>query len=579
VCGLSAQDAAAPPAASAGITETARTERRVELCVPSDRHPVPGAYKVDVYLPPDYSTEREAYRVLYVFDGSNIAAEHDTLLQENLIHPAIIVSIHNKNQPSRFYDLTPTCVATYRQQSGGLPVMGEMIVGELKPYIDSHFRTHPEPAYTGVVGHSLAGLAALWLGYHRQDVFGMAVCMEPSLWWDEKVLLKRLQKDGSPRTDTRFWIMAAELGIPGMCVDAKRAAHALVQRGWREGEDVAFLQVHNAGHGWAACQTQLRDALHFMLRKAAPRLTGAKLTNRHGPQNVAIRLRESGENAHAYLDLQFEGGVRATAIAPVLGVADPKVAVIPDPVVAQLLPVGPGWTNVSTSYRGFDASLAVEGFRLEGYERLGLTPVSNPVVVDGDLEEWGTLPFENGDGDVRSSGFHFAVTYDAESVYIGVRLKDETLIAKPAFSDPLNQDGLEILLDARPDPIRSLGRGDERFSDYLIVQIAPGETAEGMRLRRMVGGHSVLPDGLRAACVRTPDGYAAEVAIPASTLDRAQGEPWKEFRLNVCQFDTAAPDQPVRRITWQPAWESAGHVVASGTFSRVVETAAQPPAK
>ncbi|MGB7758420.1 MAG: hypothetical protein WBL61_01250, partial [Bryobacteraceae bacterium] len=34
---------------------------------------------------------------------------------------------------------------------------------------------------------------------------------------------------------------------------------------------------------------------------------------------------------------------------------------------------------------------------------------------------------------------------------------------------------------------------------------------------------------------------AAEVAIPAGVLDRAQGSPWREPRLNLCRYDHTAP--------------------------------------
>ena len=552
----------------APVTEVRRSDRHVELSIRSDGHPVAGPYQVDVYLPPDYAAGREACRVLYVFDGSDLSREHDALWREGLIHPAIFVSIQNKNPQSRFYDLTPGALASSRPSAGGLETFGKLITGRLKPYVDAHFRALPGPAYTGVVGNSLGGLAAFWLGYSDPGTFGLAACLEPSLWWDDKQLLKRLQRDSSAKTRTRFWIMAAEQEYPGMWRDAKRAAFALTRRGWREGEEVAFYQVHNGSHGWESCQTQLRDMLHFLLRKTAPSLIDVELTNCHGPQHQAIRLRETGEFANAYLDLHFGWGLRATAINPRVRVADPKVAAIGDPVIAQLLPVGPGWTTVSTRYHGHKATLAVEGFRLDGHERFGLKPAPGAIVVDGDLGDWDSLPFEKTDGDGRSAGFRFGITYDAAFVYLGIRVKDEAWIAKPTLSDPLDQDGIEIMLDARPDPMRSLGRGKERYFDFLTLQLAPGETAGAMKLRRFKDGEPVLPEGSRAACVRLPGGYAAELALPAAALDRAQGGPWNEFRLNICQVNVDATNGPVHRISWQPAWESSQNMVASGSFSK-----------
>jgi hypothetical protein len=106
--------------------------------------------------------------------------------------------------------------------------------------------------------------------------------------------------------------------------------------------------------------------------------------------------------------------------------------------------------------------------------------------------------------------------------------------------------------------------------------MAPGESLESMKLRRTKDGESAIPNGLRAACVRSADGYAAEIAIPAAALDKAQGGSWKELRVNVCQFDLDDPNGPVRRITWQPDWEGAENVIASGTFVKADATTEGP---
>jgi predicted alpha/beta superfamily hydrolase len=550
------------------VTVTARGERRVALAVPSADRTYTGDYKVDVYLPPDYAAGAGRYRVLYLFDGNDVHKEHDDLLADGLIYPAILVAIQNRSAPARFFDLTPSPDRTYQAPTGGLEAFGKLIVSRIKPYIDANFRTLPDAAHTGVSGNSLGGLAACYLGYTEPQVFGMAACMEPSLWWNNDELLKRMQHDSSPKTATRFWIMGADRDDVHMWQNAKRGAVALLGRGWREGEDVAFLQIHNLPHGWESAKTQLRDMLHFLLRKSSPRLLRAELTNCQGPQHQAIRLRETGESANVYLDLTYEYGLRATAIAPVLQVADPKVATLADPVLGQLYPVGPGWTTVSAVWRGLRASIEVQGFRLDGYERLPIAEARTKISVDGDLADWGDLPYEKTDGEGGSAGFRFGVSYDEDYLYIACRLKDDVWIARPGLGDPIDQHGLQIRIDARPDPIRALGRGQEAWRDFLTVEMAPGETVASTRLRRGNGDGYTLPQGLTAATLRTPTGYAAEVAIPASALDQAQGGPWKEFRLNICQYDRRDANGPVRRVCWQPDWASDDNAIGSGTFSK-----------
>lgn len=158
------------------VTETSRTGRRVELTLRSGPHPLVGDYPVSVYLPPDYDSGTDAYPVLYIFDGYDFHAEHDTLAQENLIHPAILVAIANKTSTSRLYDLTPSVSGA---NTGGLAGFADLITRQLKPYLDTHFRTRPEAASTGAIGVSLGGLAACWLGYVHPEIFGLAGCLEP----------------------------------------------------------------------------------------------------------------------------------------------------------------------------------------------------------------------------------------------------------------------------------------------------------------------------------------------------------------------------------------------------------------
>ena len=362
------------------VTENSRDGRQVMLTLRSGPHPLPGDYPVTVYLPPNYDTETTAYRVLFAFDAyaSDMVAEHDALVQANLIYPAILVSIANKTSTSRNYDLTPTVSGAL---TGGLESFTDLIVHQLKPYLDAHFRTRPEAASTGVVGVSYGGLAACWLGYFHSETFGLAGCLEPSLWWNGNELLNHLQSDTTPKFATRFWIMAADQGLDYMWQNAKFGAYALTQRGWREGEDVAFCQVHNYGHGWAGADTQVRSMLHFLLRKAPAELVSTELTNCHGPQLVPLRPADLGGVANAYLDLHFSHDLRTTAIAPVLQVANPQVAWLTVPLLGQLIPVGPGWTTVSADYGGFRAVIDVQG-NLVGTDLQPPTRPGPPVVAE-----------------------------------------------------------------------------------------------------------------------------------------------------------------------------------------------------
>ncbi len=192
-------------AAEAGeITIVKQEGRRIELSVPSENHPVPGPYRLDVVLPLDYEREQEAYRVLYVFDGHDISAALDALVQEDLAYPAILVAIHNRTYPARFYDMTPTSMSRYPMKSGGLEGLCHLIVDRVHPYLCDRLRVLPGAEHVGVMGNSLGGLAACWLGYVHPEHFGLVGGMQPSLWWDDDLLLKRMHVQTSEKTYQSF---------------------------------------------------------------------------------------------------------------------------------------------------------------------------------------------------------------------------------------------------------------------------------------------------------------------------------------------------------------------------------------
>jgi transaldolase len=65
-----------------------------------------------------------------------------------------------------------------------------------------------------------------------------------------------------------------------------------------------------------------------------------------------------------------------------------------------------------------------------------------------------------------------------------------------ALKEPWSQDGVEIRLDARPDPQRSQGRGRGEIKDILVVSMSPSESSGSFVLYNREG----LPRDVRAAC-------------------------------------------------------------------------------
>ncbi len=233
---------------------------------------------VIVYLPPDYDTAPDRrYPVLYLHDGQNLfdAATAfagsdwgldevaEELIQGGEIQPLIMVGIYNAG-PKRMAEYTH--VRDRRGRGGRARNYARLIVEELKPFIDSEYRTLPDRPNTGLGGSSLGGLVTLYLGLHYPDIFGKLIVMSPSIWWANRAILREVRKLRQ-QLPQQIWldIGTCEGQNPEACVkNAKDLAEALVAKGWQPEHDFKFVEDQGAGHNEKAWGFRIRDALKFL---------------------------------------------------------------------------------------------------------------------------------------------------------------------------------------------------------------------------------------------------------------------------------------------------------------------------
>ena len=160
-----------------------------------------------VYTPPSYADttyQPRHYPVLYLLDGDAHFHSVTGLIQilgtgvngTFVLPEAIVVAIPNTN---RGRDMTPTHVerdaagkpAPQLASSGGMGNFLRFIQGELIPRVEQTYRTAP---YRVFVGHSLGGITAIYALYTMPQTFNAYVAIDPSLWWDDRVLLKQARE-------------------------------------------------------------------------------------------------------------------------------------------------------------------------------------------------------------------------------------------------------------------------------------------------------------------------------------------------------------------------------------------------
>jgi hypothetical protein len=199
-----------------------------------------------------------------------------------------------------------------------------------------------------------------------------------------------------------------------------------------------------------------------------------------------------------------------------------------------------------------------------------------PVVVDGKLNEWKSLPFTlDTPGEVtadpayantpwtgpQESTCRFGVRYDDKFVYVAMEAKDKTVFSDPT-KPPWYQDGLDIRFNASADPWRTIYDGGD-FYVNLLLPFSPGDTAD----KTVFLYAKQAPKDFKVACVKTPAGYNAEVAIPVAYLEEKQSKPWTAFRMNVALNDHT-PGGGQNRVWWMPNWSGEKNYPGSGTFVR-----------
>jgi predicted alpha/beta superfamily hydrolase len=228
-----------------------------------------------VYVPPNYERDlTRRYPVLYMHDGQNLFDPStafggnewrlddtaEELIEQGAIEPLIIVGIYNTGE-QRLHEYTPTADA--KLGGGKADLYGRMIVEEVKPFIDKAYRTRSGAENTGMGGSSLGGLVTLHLGLRYPNVFGKLAVLSPSVWWDNKFILREIEKLPA-KPPLKIWLdMGTAEG--GMSLeDTEMLRDAMSAKGWQVGRDLAYSEIEGATHSEVAWAERVGPFLRFL---------------------------------------------------------------------------------------------------------------------------------------------------------------------------------------------------------------------------------------------------------------------------------------------------------------------------
>ncbi len=144
-----------------------------------------GGRDCSLYQPAEYETGGR-YPVVYI-NGTDELPDIINILEPHFdkkCQPFLILNVDTVNWND---DLTPWPAPALTHKSGAFggdaDAYLDSLVTVIKPYIDTYYKTNPEPENSGLVGYSLGGLTALYGLYKRGD-FGKFGSLSGSLWYD-----------------------------------------------------------------------------------------------------------------------------------------------------------------------------------------------------------------------------------------------------------------------------------------------------------------------------------------------------------------------------------------------------------
>lgn len=210
-----------------------------------------------VWLPIGYNPQKnpnKKYPVLYMHDGQNIMDPKTAyvgkdwrvdetvmkLIKQKKIKEIIVVGIYN----------TPDRLDEYSWSEKGQNYL-KFIVTELKPFIDSSYKTLSDKDNTAIMGSSMGGLISFYAAWHYPNIFTMAGCMSSSFYYNNDKSLKLVQSYRGKKKQVKFYIDHGEDGL----IRGQKMFCLLTQKGYVLGQDIDYFYAPGAEHNekeWAA---------------------------------------------------------------------------------------------------------------------------------------------------------------------------------------------------------------------------------------------------------------------------------------------------------------------------------------
>lgn len=191
--------------------------------------------RIWVFLPDDYNSTKKHYPVIYMHDAQNIFNNATSYAGEwgvdecidSMRKQCIVVGIENGGN-KRMNEYNPFDDARFGKGEGKLYL--QWIVNNLKPSIDTKYRTLPGKKYTAIAGSSMGGLISFYAGLYYPQVFGTLGVFSPSFWINPNVYDEIKQKATKKTHGKQRYYFYCGDKEEGMVADMQKVAALLKEK-------------------------------------------------------------------------------------------------------------------------------------------------------------------------------------------------------------------------------------------------------------------------------------------------------------------------------------------------------------
>jgi predicted alpha/beta superfamily hydrolase len=222
---------------------------------------------VIVWLPPSYNENlKKYYPVLYMHDGQNIMDPKTSytgidwrvdetltrLIKENKIKETIVIGVYNTEDRLDEYS---------DSEIGGNYI--SFLIEELKPFIDSEYRTLTDKNNTAVMGSSMGGLISFLIAWNHSEVFSKAGCMSSSFYYNHGKAIKMVKNYSGPKKNIKIYLDHGEDAL----AEGQKMFCLLTKKGYFIGSDIDYYNASGAMHNEKAWADRLERPLLFFFKK------------------------------------------------------------------------------------------------------------------------------------------------------------------------------------------------------------------------------------------------------------------------------------------------------------------------